>query len=1049
MESKKEIFLIPYAHLDTQWRWEYPTTIKKYLKKTLNENIYLFDKYPGHRFNFTGAIRYSMMKEYYPEQFNKIKTYINEGRWHLAGTCLDETDALIPSVESMIRNILYGDRWAKAEFGTSSRDYMIPDCFGFPANMPSVLAHCGIQGFSSQKLTWNSAIGIPFELGIWKGPDGNGIVSALNPCSYVSKVFPQVQWNPSRLKRLNNLGKKNNIWKSFQYYGVGDVGGAPTEGSIKRVLASIKYTDTKATDLVVKQGSADQFFGEITDEEKSRMDKYSGDLLLTNHSAGTLTSAAIMKRWNRKNEQMAFAAEVAAVIALWKAGATYPSDKIRSAWYRTIGNQMHDILPGTSTPTAYEYSQNDEVIALNTWTSILHDSATAIAPFVKGDGAILLFNPLGEHRKDVVEINLPQWDENDGFQALITNAEGESFPAQLQKNKDGKFRIIFIPELKPFSWSRYSISTNDVKSNPEVPHAVSVKIQENNYILENSNYRVSVSNNGKIDSIFHKPTNHELLKKPLAYELQKERPALYPAWNMDWKDRKKAPFQRIECGGQVSILENGSLRCTLRIEIQYQSSKLVKDISLSQESKIVEFTERIEWRETGCSLKLALTTNMNNPEVTYNWETSRIARGLNREKQFEVPSRLWVDMNENNWSISILEDSKYGYDHPSYDTLRMTLLYTPGIRYFTGFWDQKYQDWGNHTIRYGIYGHEGDFIGVDQLARQFNQKTRSFLINDGESSETRENLSLFNVLSDQIGMLAVKKPEDTDGILLRLYERYGESVTAEVVFNSQLLDVKEVNGLEETLHVIPFAENKFKVNIDANGIRSYIITLKDSPKKNDVKQYALKLECNHKLIGSNREKEGIFPAELVPSLINAGNISYHLGTDENFNSLQCKGQNISISEGYNTLSILVASSGDCETSFLWSDIEGKHIKDDKCHISSMTGFLGQWDTRIWKRKPNHYLKNQRDYAWINKCIGVQPGFINRDRLEWYSTHIHKYGQDQAYQYGYMYTHTLDIPQGAKYLSLPEDPHIHIMAMTISQQSIKVHNSHVLNDKFDF
>ena len=103
---KKEIFLIPYAHLDTQWRWEYPTTINKYIKNTLEDNIHLFEKYPEHRFNFTGALRYQMMKDYYPEQFEKVKKYIAEGRWNFTGTSLDETDTLVPSVESMIRNVL-------------------------------------------------------------------------------------------------------------------------------------------------------------------------------------------------------------------------------------------------------------------------------------------------------------------------------------------------------------------------------------------------------------------------------------------------------------------------------------------------------------------------------------------------------------------------------------------------------------------------------------------------------------------------------------------------------------------------------------------------------------------------------------------------------------------------------------------------------------------------------------------------------------------------------------------------------------------------------
>ena len=155
----------------------------------------------------------------------KLSNILLKGRWNFTGTSLDETDTLVPSVESMIRNVLYGDRWAKNEFGENTdRTHMIPDCFGFPANMPTVLAHCGLIGFSSQKLTWNSAVGIPFDIGLWKGPDGNSIVSALNPGSYVAPLVPPVHISPRRLKRVERLGKKNGIWKSFQYYGVGDIG---------------------------------------------------------------------------------------------------------------------------------------------------------------------------------------------------------------------------------------------------------------------------------------------------------------------------------------------------------------------------------------------------------------------------------------------------------------------------------------------------------------------------------------------------------------------------------------------------------------------------------------------------------------------------------------------------------------------------------------------------------------------------------------------------------------------------------------------------------
>ena len=63
------------------------------------------------------------------------------------------------------------------ELGTTSAEFMLPDSFGFPSSLPSILAHMGIRGFSTQKLTWGSAVGIPFNVGLWEGPDGATVIA--------------------------------------------------------------------------------------------------------------------------------------------------------------------------------------------------------------------------------------------------------------------------------------------------------------------------------------------------------------------------------------------------------------------------------------------------------------------------------------------------------------------------------------------------------------------------------------------------------------------------------------------------------------------------------------------------------------------------------------------------------------------------------------------------------------------------------------------------------------------------------------------------------
>ena len=205
------LYVVPYAHLDTQWRWEFPQTISEYLLKTMRVNFDYIDKYPHYVFNWTGSNRYRLMKEYLPDDYAKLKQYVAKGNWFPAGSSVEEGDVNLPSAEAIIRQILYGNNYYRKEFGKASAEYMLPDCFGFPASLPSILAHAGVKGFSTQKLSsaWQPAPkiggpdspeqtpeGIPFNVGVWVGPDGKTVIAALNPGGYGSSIRTDLSKEP-------------------------------------------------------------------------------------------------------------------------------------------------------------------------------------------------------------------------------------------------------------------------------------------------------------------------------------------------------------------------------------------------------------------------------------------------------------------------------------------------------------------------------------------------------------------------------------------------------------------------------------------------------------------------------------------------------------------------------------------------------------------------------------------------------------------------------------------------------------------------------------
>src|SRR5580692_26861 len=206
------LYVVPYAHLDTQWRWEFPQTISEFLLKTMRVNFDYMDKYPHYVFNWTGANRYRLMKEYFPNDYARIKKYVGRGQWFAAGSSVEEGDVNLPSAEGIFRQILYGNTYFRHEFGKASNEFMLPDSFGFPSSLPAILAHAGLRGFSTQKLgaRWHPGAevggpdspehtpdGIPFNVGIWVAPDGNGVVAALNPGAYGSNVYTDLSEAPA------------------------------------------------------------------------------------------------------------------------------------------------------------------------------------------------------------------------------------------------------------------------------------------------------------------------------------------------------------------------------------------------------------------------------------------------------------------------------------------------------------------------------------------------------------------------------------------------------------------------------------------------------------------------------------------------------------------------------------------------------------------------------------------------------------------------------------------------------------------------------------
>lgn len=1124
LTKEPTLYVVGYAHLDTQWRWEYPQVINEFLPNTMRDNFALFEKYPNYLFNFTGANRYRLMKEYWPEDYARLKTYVAAGRWFPAGSSMEEGDPNSASAESIVRQILYGSHYFRREFGRTSAEYMLPDSFGFPASLPSILAHMGLKGFSTQKLYWKSAArvggpgspertpdGVPFNVGLWTGPDGRGIIAAFNPRDYTSNVredysksppasafnpdpkdnYKPVDW-PARIQRN---GEVSGLFTDYTYFGTGDVGGAPREFSVKVVDALagkkkivlpppppvIPPVDLEGTPMQVGDGpvrvlsaTSEQMFLDIKPEQMARLPRYSGDLLLSDHSAGSTSSETTQKRWNRRNELLADAAERASVAAAWMGGRQYPQQRLNDAWTLVMGGQFHDILPGTATPKAFEFSWNDDVVAANQFASVLTSATESIVGGMdtRGKGTpVVVYNPLNVEREDVVEAAV-LLRGGDPWAIRVFDPQGREVPSQvLLGREDGAPKVLFLARVPPVGFAVYDVMTADAVP---APANTGLKVSESS--LENARYSVRLDGNGDVSSIFDKTTARELLSAPARLAFQTERPKDWPAWNMDWADQQKPPRGYVSGPARVRVVERGPVRVAVEVERESEGSKFVQTIRLSAggAGERVEFANRIDWRSEAAALKATFPLTAANPEATYNWDVGTIRRGNNDERKYEVPSHQWFDLTDRSgaYGVTVLSDCKYGSDKPDDSTLRLTLLFTPGLGTGNGweYHDQTTQDWGHHEFTYGLAGHAGDWRAAqtDWQAQRLNQPLVAFAATR-HAGALGKSFSLMGVSNSRVRVLAVKKAEESDEVIVRLVELDGKSAPGvRLRFAGSVASAREVTGQEQPLGAARVEKGELVTDFGPYQLRTFALKLAPSrvklsaPRSQPVEMpYDLPASSGHftqttagvKSVGGFDGAGRSLPAEMLPGEISFAGVRFKLAQGAS-NALAARGQTLKLPAGsFKRLYILAASAGgDRRATFR----VGERAFD--LNVQDWGGFVGQWDARQWRagerqvppgaspetaaRIRSPYYRND-PYA---EMTGIKPGFIKPAPLAWFASHQHRAdGLSEAYAYSYLFAYALDIPAGAKTLTLPGDDKVRILAVTVSDEDDAVRPAQPLFD----
>lgn len=733
-----------HAHVDTAWVWPIEETRRKLVRTAANQ-LGLLERYPGYRYAASSAQHYAWLEADDPGLFARVRERVAAGDWEVVGGSWVEPDCNLPAGESLIRQLLVGQRWFEDRFGRRCDVYWSPDTFGHNGQMPQILRQCGIARFLTQKLSWNQFTHPPHDSFRWRGIDGSEVLAHLPPVgSYNAELTPaELRAAVARFRDHDRCSE------SLVLFGHGDGGGGPTAEILERAA---RAGDLRGLPLVEQSTSAAFFAG--LEAERERLGVIEGQLYFEYHR-GTYTSQARTKRGNLAAERALQRAEAAAALARWRAGAEYPAAELAELWPLLLRNQFHDILPGTSLPLVHERAERELAEVVAGAEAVANRSLSAVAGGGAGNGggdrggSGAPFNPRGFDRREVIET-----------------------PAGLA-----------LSESPPLGFGRLVEHDRDEE--------VTVVAAGATIRLANGTLTAELDRGGRLVSLrtAAAPGREALAGPGAAFSLEDDRPTAFDAWEVEpYGEQTRAPQPG---AATFELIDGGPLRKEVVFVHRIGSgSAITQRVRLDAGSTRLEFRCRVDWHERNCMLRVAFPLAVRARQATYGapFGVHELSTHRNTDADlahFEAPALGFVDVGEHGFGVATLSSSNYGFAVDD-ATVSISLLRAPTD-------PDPEADQGEHDLAFAIEPHAGSWqaAGIARSALAFDQPPRWV---EGAAPDD----GFARVVGDGLILDTAKWSEDGEDLVLRLYEPHGASGTAWLRFADPPAAVRRANALEDS-----------------------------------------------------------------------------------------------------------------------------------------------------------------------------------------------------------------------------------------------------------
>jgi alpha-mannosidase len=749
---------VGHAHIDTAWLWPVRETVRK-CTRTFASAVRLMDDEPDYRFVCSQAAQHEWMRVRHPGLFARMQEKAAAGQWIPVGGMWVEADMNLPSGESIVRQLVHGQRFFEEHFGRRCREVWIPDVFGYPASLPQVFAAGGCTRFVTQKLSWNKENRFPHSTFWWEGIDGTRVLTHFPPVETYNAEMEAAE--QARLERQFH----EHGWSDWSLtpYGYGDGGGGPTREMVGRARRMTDLDGLPRLEL----GTVDGFFASVEDEAaRAPVPTWRGELYFEMHR-GTLTSQIRTKLGNRTCERLLHEAE------LWWADVDGPraqtaavAAELDEMWKDVLVQQFHDILPGSSIAWVHADAEAEHARIAGLLEALIAEALAEVGP-----GPLAVASARSRPAREVV---------------VATEAPTGDGP--VQRLRDGSFAFMA------------AVPAHGVVAAASVDPGDAVVVTDRS--LANRHMAVAWDDAGALVSVRSLAHDRELLRpgRTVALELAPDHPVEYDAWDLEsWTRRLGRPLTERDA---IEVLERGPLLGAVRITRSVGPSTLATTYRLAAGSGRLDVVVDVDWHHDEHLLSLAVPLDVHTEEAACDIQLGHVRRPTHASSswdaaKFEVCAHRFVDLAEPSFGVAVLNDGRYGHALQG-DAVRVSLL--RAAKY-----PDPTADHGRHQVTIALLPHGA---GLHEVLREAEALNRPLRVIAGGRAEQAQ-APLVTVDHPGVDVDAVKRADDGSGdLVVRLHEAVGDRATVTLELRAPLTDAARASILEEWGDALPVDDRR-------------------------------------------------------------------------------------------------------------------------------------------------------------------------------------------------------------------------------------------------